>query len=876
MAIARLFVWPKTSFFGLQACAILGLLWAPWLKASEADFVVIPQAISLNGPDASARFLIQEVLRKSDSENLITTGPAIDQYQVQVADVAIARVEGRQIVAVGKGATELLVRVGNLPRVARVPIVVRDLDRPQRWQFDAHVQSVLTKQGCNSGACHGALAGKGGFRLSLLGYDSSADHFTITAQDHGRRIEPADPVSSLLMTKPTMQVPHRGGLKLDANSREYQILAQWIAVGSPGPLPEDAALMKVEVLPDALQLQAGNQQQLIVRAHYDDGRIEDVTQWAKFSSNNEAVIKADSSGEISVLGPGRGALVAWFASCIAMVSIDVPYPSKPVDVARMPGNSVSPATSRPNASLAGGDSNEFMPANFVDEILLDEWKSLGLAPSPGCNDATFLRRAHLDTTGTLPSVDQVVQFLQNDDPQRRSKLIDHLLASQEYVDYWSYQWSDLLLVNGNLLRPQAVEAFYRWIHSQVQQNTPWDQFARSIVLAKGNSIQQGATNFYAIHQTPEAQSENTCLAFMGLSIECAKCHNHPLERWTNDQYYAMANLFSRVRAKGWGGDPRNGDGVRTLVVLESGDLIQPSRGKPQPPAPLDQTPLDIDSTEDRRQALADWLTAQDNPYFSRAIVNRVWANFMGVGLVEPVDDLRISNPACSQRLMNALSDYLVTEKYDLKSLMRLILNSRVYQLSSLATPQNEQDTRLFCRYYPRRHMAEVLHDAVVKVTEVPTTFDNIDFSGADKQPTAFYPLGTKALGLYDSAVSNSFLQIFGRHQRQITCDCQRSDQPTVVQALHWNNGNTLNDKLSHKESIVSRWIDQQLTADQVIQQAYLCALSRPPTQSEHQQVLTALAAANQDSGQASDVAVREVYEDLLWSLMSSREFLLAH
>ncbi|HAC92068.1 MAG TPA: S-layer protein, partial [Planctomycetaceae bacterium] len=323
--------------------------------------------------------------------------------------------------------------------------------------------------------------------------------------------------------------------------------------------------------------------------------------------------KADSSGEISVLGPGRGAVVAWFASRIAVVSIDVPYPSKPTDVARTPGSSVSPATSHPNSYFASVESKEFLPENFADEIVQDEWQALGLAPSPGCDDATFLRRAHLDTTGILPSADHVLQFLQDDDPQRRSKLIDHLLASQEYVDYWSYQWSDLLLVNGNLLRPQAVEAFYRWIHSQVQQNTPWDQFARSIVLAKGDSIQQGATNFYAIHQTPEAQSENTCLAFMGLSIECAKCHNHPLERWTNDQYYAMANLFSRVRAKGWGGDPRNGDGVRTLVVLESGDLIQPSRGKPQPPAPLDQAPLDIDSTQDRRKALADWLTGQDNP-----------------------------------------------------------------------------------------------------------------------------------------------------------------------------------------------------------------------------------------------------------------------
>lgn len=930
MTTTRLLIGPKFLLRLTLACLACCFTLGTSLEADEQDFLVVPQAISLDGPDAMARFQVLGVLPNSDKGNPTFTGPLTNKslsqnfstpspyplprsggegsgigfwYHAHVADSSIARVEGQQIVAVGNGATEMLVRVGDLPRVARVPIIVRHVDQPKRWQFNAHVQSVLTRQGCNSGACHGALAGKGGFRLSLLGYDSSSDHFTITAQDNGRRVEPADPTASLLLSKPTMRVPHQGGLKLDEHSAEFQILAQWIAAGSPGPLPEDAALMSIEVLPDSLRLQTNNQQDLIVRAHYQDGRIEDVTGWAKFSSSNEAVVKVDRSGKISVIGPGRGAIVAWFASRIAMVTIDVPY-SMPQDSnlaatdssAAHETKSLSPnpfnrfggegkvrglsssgiGSKLHDVNLAIGDLNDFVPVNFIDEILMEEWRSLGLAPSPGCDDATFLRRAHLDTTGTLPSADEVVDFLKAEAPDRRSQLVDRLLASREYVDYWSYLWSDLLLVNGNLLRPQAVEAFYGWIRSQVEQNTPWDQFARSIVLAKGSSIQQGATNFYAIHQTPEAQSENACLAFLGLSIECAKCHNHPLERWTNDQYYAMANLFSRVRAKGWGGDPRNGDGLRTLVVLESGDLIQPSRGKPQPPAPLDQAPLEVDSTEDRRLALADWLTAVDNPYFSRAIVNRVWANFMGVGLVEPVDDLRTSNPASSQRLMTALSNYLVAHNYDLKALMRLILNSRVYQLSSLATPYNEQDKRLFCRYYPRRLMAEVLHDAVVTVTDVPTTFDNIDFSGADKQPTSLYPLGTKALGLYDSAVSNNFLQIFGRHQRRITCDCERSDQPTVIQALHWNNGNTLNDKLSHKDSIVSRWIDQKMTAEQVIQNAYLRSLSRPPTPSEQQQVLSTLASTDQSSEQPSDAASREVYEDLLWSLMSSREFLLAH
>ena len=306
-------------------------------------------------------------------------------------------------------------------------------------------------------------------------------------------------------------------------------------------------------------------------------------------------------------------------------------------------------------------------------------------------------------------------------------MIEKLLNSDAYVDYWAYRWSDLLLVNGNLLRPDAVAAFYSWIREQVEENRPWDQFARAIVLAQGESLEQGATNFYAIHQDPESLTENTCQAFMGLSIGCAKCHNHPLEKWTNDQYYAMANLYTRVRAKGWGGDSRNGDGKRTLFVLDRGDVIQPSTGQPQPPAPLDADPIDISSTQDRRLALADWLTSDDNRYFSRSIANRVWANFMGVGLVESVDDLRVSNPASSEQLLDALAEYLIANDYDLKAVMRLILNSSTYKRATQAIPGNVADQQFYCRYYPRRLMAEVLHDAVVSVTGVPTEFNQIEF-----------------------------------------------------------------------------------------------------------------------------------------------------
>lgn len=821
----------------LQIAIFSSVLVPLGLFADEPSFVVLPQEIKLAGPDSSARVLVQRFV---DGE---LAGQAEAEYEV--SDSSVARFADGKVLAVGSGETTLVVRVGETHQ--QVPVKVGD--SAIKWEFSAHVQSILAKQGCNSGACHGALAGKGGFRLSLRGYDALSDHYNITRQNRGRRISPSDPTASLLLAKPAGQVAHKGGLKLPSDSEDYSILAQWIASGYPGPEQDSASLTSVEVLPKELTLKPGSQQQLVVRAHYSDGRIEDVTHWAKFSSANEVVAQVGEGGEVSILAPGKGAVVAWFASRIAIASMVVPFEAETQEIAYQ----------------------DFRPHNFIDEILLEEWKKLNIVPSPTCDDATFVRRVFLDSTGTIPTPEKVRSFLGDSSPDRRAQLVNELLDSKSYVDYWAYQWSDLFLVNGNLLRPDAVAAFYKWIRKQVEDNTPWDEFARQIVLAKGESLEQGATNFYAIHQDPESLTENTCQAFLGLSIGCAKCHNHPLEKWTNDQYYAMANMFARVRAKGWGGDTRSGDGKRTLVVLSRGDLIQPSRGVPQPPAALDQTPIAIDDPSDRREALASWLTSSDNRLFSRSIVNRVWANYFGYGLVESVDDLRASNPASSERLLDALADYLIEKQYDLKELSRLILNSATYQRSAVAMPGNKDDERFFARYYPRRLMAEVLHDSIVAVTKVPTKFTEIEFPGADKKATDFYPEGTRSLELYDSAVVNYFLKTFGRHQRRITCDCERSDQPTVVQVLHLNNGDTINEKLKSEKCVISTWESEQRIAEEAVEEAYLAALSRFPSADERSRILKLINEAD-----AQSVSRRETFEDLLWSLMTSPEFLFTH
>ena len=717
-------------------------------------------------------------------------------------------------------------------------------------EFTRDVLPILSKLGCNSGACHGALAGKGGFKLSLHAYNPSGDHFAMTRQSRGRRIELADPGRSLVLTKPTGVLPHKGGLKLDPKSDHYKVLADWIANGAAGPSDSDAKLEKLTVSPAQVALTANATQQLKVKAHYSDGKVVNVTKLAKFNSTNVPVVIVNETGEAKVVGRGEAAVIVWFSSQLSMSKIQVPFDNEV-------GDSIFEKSPR---------------KNFIDDLVLAKLKSLKLKPSPRSDDSTFIRRAFLDSIGLLPTMEEVESFVNDESADKRDKLIDQLLDRKEFVDYWAYRWSDVLLINGKRLRPQAVKAYYQWLRANIEQDTAWDVVVRDVVTSQGSSYENGATNFYALHQTPEDMAENVSQAFLGLSIGCAKCHNHPLEKWTNDQYYAMANMFSRVRAKGWGGDARNGDGLRTLMLTTAGELTQPLTGKPQPPTPLDGVPLEFEDPTDRRIHLAKWLTADENPYFSRSVVNRVWANFMGRGLVENVDDMRVSNPATNEPLLAALAEFVVKEKYDLKSLMRLILQSETYQRSSQTIAGNELDDRFYSRYYPRRLMAEVLLDAVSQVSEVPTAFTEIGYRGADIKKTKAYPLGTRAIELHDSAVISQFLSTFGRNKRDIVCDCERTNKPSMVQVLHIANGTTINEKLKNEKSCVAGAMKLESSAQSnttIINEAYLKTLARPPSEQEIEQLLLVFADTNEEDR-------REVIEDLYWSLMSSREFLFQH
>lgn len=812
-------------------------------RAQEpAEIRLFPAEFRLHGPHSTQRLLLHHWEAEGASS---VVDPSSVQWQV--SDPNIVVIEDSIAKPLANGSTTVTATVNGVTASAIVSVSgLEDAESSQAWSFRHDVLPVLSKLGCNAGACHGALAGKGGFRLSLRGYDPLTDHHTITRQARGRRIELADPARSLLLTKPTGALPHKGGVRLDVDSLEYRILSEWIAQGAPGPQESDPVVTHIEIHPPRMTLAPSEQAEVFVWAYFSDGVIRDVTRWSKFTSTDETVARVNDNAGLEVLGSGEGAITAWYSSQIALGRITVPYP-----------NVIDP-TVYANVEKV----------NFIDVLVTEQLQRLSLPPSPPASDSEFLRRVYLDTIGRLPNLEETRAFLSDTAPDKRAQVIEQLLERPEFVDYWAYKWSDMFLVNGTRLRPNAVKSFYQWIHDNVEQNTPWDQFARQLVTARGSSTQNGATNFYALHQDPEAMTENLCQAFMGLSIGCAKCHNHPLEKWTNDQYYAMANLFARVRAKGWGGDSRNGDGERTLYVVEEGDLIQPLRGRPQPPTPLDGTPLEFDDPQDRREVLADWLTSAENPYFSRAIANRVWANFFGVGLIESVDDLRVSNPASNEVLLDAAAQYLIAHDYNLKALMREILLSSTYQRSSQNVAGNEADQRHYSRYIPRRLMAEVLLDAISDVTAVPTSFTQIEFPGADFAGTDFYPAGTRALQLYDSAVQSYFLKAFGRNTRDITCECERSNEPSMVQVLHLANGTTINEKLAAENSRVSQWLAENKSDDEILENAFLLCLARFPTDEERATLLPMLAEGEDER--------RIRIEDLFWSLMTTREFLFNH
>jgi hypothetical protein len=802
--------------------------------AVHADSLrLIPDQITLSGPASLQQLVVERV----EGKQLI--GQITNAMLFISSDTNVVRILDGVAVPVSNGKTTVRVKSGR--ETAKGDVVVQGMQQSFDWSFRNHVQPVLAKFGCSSGACHGAAAGKNGFRLSLRGYDNEGDFIALTRNSMGRRIVPSDPGRSLLVLKPTGAIPHKGGQKFTADSLEYKVLTEWIAAGTPGPKANDTRIQRIEMLPPNVTLKPGMTQQILVRAYFDDGHTEDVTRWAKYTSADQTVSTVEENGQIKVVGHGEGAVTAWYLSRLAVTTVSAPYDSK------VPKSSFTKAPRR----------------NFIDDLALEKLQSLNIPPSPRCTDNEFIRRAFLDTIGVLPTAEETIAFVGDTSARKRDRLIDSLLKRTEFVDYWTYKWSDLLLVQSKKLKTPAMWSYYTWIRNHVEANTPWDKFVREIVTAQGSTLVNGAGNFFVLHDDPRTMAETTSQAFLGMSINCAKCHNHPMEKWTNDQYYKMANLFARTRSK-----VGTGDGDQIIFAAASGDLVQPLTGKPQIPEPLDGKPMPMDSQDDRREHLADWLVSPENPYFTRAIVNRIWANFFGVGLVDAVDDLRKTNPASNEKLLDAAAKHLVEQKFDLKALMRTILQSETYQRSSVATKENAADKRFYSHYYPRRLNAEVLLDTYSQVTDVPTEF-RVDLRNENRGLGEKFPIGFRATQLPDTRVFSYFLKTFGRPDREKTCECERAGEPSVAQVLHIMNGDTLGQKLADKNNRIARWVKESTPTEKWVNEAFLTALSRSPTVAEKAKMISAM-----DAAEGSDK--RAAMEDAVWALLSSREFLFNH
>jgi hypothetical protein len=745
---------------------------------------VEPARVAIDGA-ADRRQLLVTGVRK-DGSLVDLTRKAL--YASKSARVAAVSANG-SLVPTGNGATQVLVKASGLTAV--VPVTAKNVTKPFTWSFPNHVISVLSKSGCSMGACHGAAAGKNGFRLTLRGYDPDLDYERLLHEGGGRRIQRGDPGNSLILKKATMAVPHAGGLRFKESSLEYRVLANWIATGMPGPSEKDPKLLRLEVLPAERVLSAKAQQQLVVRAHFTDGHVEDVTHWARYASNEEGVAKVDEAGMVTTEGVGETAIVVMYIDKVAFARVSVPFP-----------NSVSVAQYR-----------SFPRANYIDDLVAAKLQKLRILPSEVATDEEFLRRAFLDAIGTLPTATEVRAFLADKSPRRRAALIDALLDRPEYVDFWTYKWGDLFRINRETLTEKGMWSFYRWLQEKVAANAPWDQMVYEVITANGSNFTDGPSNFYRISRTPEDLTETVSQAFLGIRVQCARCHNHPFEKWTQADYYKFANLLSRVNRK-------QGDHPSDLIITTAagGEINFPKTGRPLPPTPYDGQPMG-EGSMDRRVYLAEWLTAGKNAYFVQSIVNRVWRHYMGRGLIEPVDDLRATNPASNEPLMQALCKDLVEHQFDLKHLMRQVMNSATYQLTSRPRPENRKDDRQYSRYFVKRLTAEQLLDAICQVTGQPEKFPGL-------------PSGYRAIQLPDTKVGNYFLDVFGRPPRQITCDCERAQEPNMAQALHLINGQGVNQKISAKGGLVDRLLGENKKNEEIVEELYLTCFGRFPTKEE--------------------------------------------
>lgn len=818
-------VWPGLAL-GLLVSASLALEFAaaadpaitdpPWL-ASIRSISVSPAEVSLRGENRRQTLVVTALLedgREKDASHLA---------RMVVRDSAVAGCDANQILGVADGDSKVTVQVGS--HSAAVPVRVSGFHDYPPVHFVNDVVPRLSKLGCNSGGCHGRAAGQNGFKLSVFGFNPVADYDALTKEARGRRVFPASPQQSLLLTKPTSQMPHGGGARLTVDSPDYELLARWIHQGLPWGRDDAPTLTGLKVHPHERLLEFNDRQQIQATAIFSDGQQRDVTALAGYASNAEHLAEVDRRGVVRTgQSPGEAAITVTYMGQVAAVKVLVPR---------------------------GKISSEF-PAlavrSPIDSLVWSRLKQMGIVPSADVDDATFLRRAFLDTLGRTPTPDEVREFLADQQPEKRSRWVERILAREEYADLWAMKWADILLVDRQKLGERGAYELHRWLRRQFAANRPYDEWVRELITATGDSAKNGPANLYRSTDTPEGLARVLSQAFLGVRLECAQCHHHPFERWAQEDFYGLAGFFSGLE--------RQPIGTNRTLVYHAGlrETRIPLVNRVVPTHVLDGRPLTAESIAgDPRVELANWMTAPENPWFARLAANRLWKHFFGRGLVEPEDDLRSTNPATNEPLLDYLAGRLVASRFDLKEVMREILDSHVYQLSSIPNDTNREDEQNFSHYLARRLPAEVLLDAISDATGVAEAYPG--------QPPA-----ARAVQLWDNRLPSYFLEIFGRPERTSPCECGRASEPTMAQALHLMNAPEIEARLADPAGRAARLAASSASDEQVILELCLAALGRPPNPREREVAAGLFAGAPR----------REAAADFLWTLLNSRDFLFNH
>jgi Protein of unknown function (DUF1553)/Protein of unknown function (DUF1549) len=798
------------------------------LIGQPASIEAAPPAIVLTG--------------RRSAQQVVITGRYADGSLRDLTPFAKLRVEDAEIVNLvdsflrskKTGATSLVVEAGG--QSIKVPVSVQGIEQSTPVSFRHQVIAALNVGGCNAGACHGTPSGKNGFKLSLRGFDPAQDYLQLTRDVLGRRSDRLSPASSLFLQKGMGRVPHEGGARLGSDSVAVDLISAWLAAGMPDDPANLPSLKKIDVLPGSRVLKSPSRwQQLAVTATFADGATRDVTRLTVLSCSDPSIAEVSPNGLVEFKQPGEVAILCRYLE--EMRAVRLTYLE----------------------AREGFTWNTPSEANFIDKFVFAKLKQMSIPPSGLCSDEEFIRRASLDACGMLPKPEETRTFLADKSPDKRAKLIEALLERPEYADFWALKWADVFRSSRKTIQLKGARGFQQWLRDRLGENTPFDEVVRSVLTASGSSYANPPANYFRISKDPLVLAETTAQLFFGVRMQCAKCHNHPFERWSQDDYYSMAAWFARVKTKKDGAEPppaKPKDPLGEIVVYSArdGEVTQPRSGKVMAPKFLGgQAPV-IPPGRDRREALAEWLTGKDNPFFARSVANRVWFHLNGKGIVDPVDDFRESNPSCNDELLDALAADFIANKFDLKKLVGAIMNSRTYQLSAKPNDLNKDDGKYFSHALTKQLSAEQMLDAVCDVTGVPEKFDGL-------------PLGARAIQLPDSEGNNPFLKAFGQPARELTCECEREGDSNLGQALHLINGPTINEKIRNPGNRLGKLLAAKKPDKDVLDELYLAALARLPSDAERRTAIGHVA-GHEDK--------RRAWEDVLWALVNTREFLFRH